>query len=46
MNSVNGGLAEERQLVSGCGVAGGTGGAGHFFFLLSRVSKGKMSSIS
>lgn len=45
MNSVNGGLAEERQLVSGCGGAGGTGGAGHFFFL-SRVSKGKMSSIS
>lgn len=31
MNSVNGGLAEEGQLVSGCGGGGGTGGAGHFF---------------
>lgn len=42
-----GGLAEEGQLVSGCGGGGGgggTGGAGQFF--LSRVSKGKMSSIS
>lgn len=30
MNSVEGGLAEEGQLVSGGG-DGGTGGAGHFF---------------
>lgn len=30
MDSVNGRLAEGRELVSGCG--GGTGGAGHFFF--------------
>lgn len=42
-----GGLAEEGQLVSGCGGGGGvgSGGAGQGFFL-SRVSKGKMSSIS
>lgn len=50
MDSVNGGPAEEGRLVSGCGGGGGggvTGGAGvFFFFFLSRVSKGKMSSIS
>lgn len=33
MNSVNGGPAEEGQLVSGCGGGGGGGtGVGHFFF--------------
>lgn len=44
MNSAKGALvSEEGQLVSD---GGGTGGAGHVFFFLSRVSKGKMSSIS
>lgn len=32
MNSVNRGLAEEGQLVSGGGGGGDTGGVGHFFY--------------
>lgn len=43
---MNGGLAEEGQLVSSCDAAGGVGHSIFLFFFKSRVSKGKMSGIS